>query len=221
MAKVISVAQQKGGAGKSTIAAHLAIALFQQGKRITLIDIDPQGSLTTWHSLREKQFGVGYTGINFISSSGWRVGNAVSQFKANSDFIVIDSPPHTETEAKGAIREADLVIIPMQPSPTDLWATKATLDFAKSEKKLAKVLLNRYNTSSRIARDIASSTSDTLRCSIGNRVLFVSCFMQGRCVTESDPQSQAASEIRDLVSEVLELVGEEVASTPAKVLVDA
>ncbi|MES2214410.1 MAG: ParA family partition ATPase [Pseudomonadota bacterium] len=215
MAKVISIAQQKGGAGKSTIAAHLAVALFQQGKRVTLVDIDPQGSLTMWHSLREKQYGKGYTGINFISSSGWRVGNAISQYKSHSDFIIIDSPPHTETEAKGAIREADLVIIPMQPSPTDLWATKATLDFAKSEKKLVKILLNRYNPTSKIARDVASRISDALICSIGNRVLFSSCFMQGRCVTESDPQSQAANEIKALTEEVLGLMGEGVA-TPLK-----
>lgn len=206
MVKVISIAQQKGGAGKSTIAAHLAVALAQQNRRVALVDIDPQGSLTMWHTLREKQFGKGYTGINFVSSSGWRVGNAISQCKVNVDFVIIDSPPHTETEAKGAIREADFVIIPMQPSPTDLWATKATLDFAKSEKKLVKVLLNRYNPASRIAREITSHISDRLTSHIGNRVVFASCLAQGRCVTESDPQSQAAEEIKALVQEVLELV---------------
>lgn len=207
MAKIITIAQQKGGAGKSTVAAHIAVALFQQGRRVTLVDIDPQGSLTMWHSLRQEKFGKGYTGMNFVSSSGWRLGSAVATAKSNSDFIIIDSPPHTETEAKTAIRAADLVVIPMQPSPTDLWATKATLDFARLEKKMARVLINRNN-SSKVARDIASKTSEAMTASLGSRVLFSSCFTQGACVTETDPHSQAAFEVKALIDEVLELVGE-------------
>ncbi len=210
MARVITVAQQKGGAGKSTVAAHLAVAFFQQGKRVTLIDIDPQGSLTMWHNLREKHFGKNYTGINFVSSSGWRVGNIIGQFKSNSDIIVIDSPPHTETEAKSAIRVADLVIVPMQPSPTDLWATKATLDFAKAEKKLVRVLLNRHSTTSKISREIVGKVTDLLEHSLGNRVLFASCFMQGRSVTETDSHSQAAQEVRDITDEVWALIDDSI-----------
>lgn len=189
------------------MAAHIAVALFQQGRRVTLVDIDPQGSLTMWHELREEKFGKGYTGMNFVSSSGWRLGAAVSTAKSNSDFIIIDSPPHTETEAKTAIRAADLVIVPMQPSPTDLWATKATIDFARLEKKNAKILLNRNN-SSKVAKDIASRTPEAMTASLGSRVLFSSCFMQGACVTETDPHSQAAFEIKTLIEEVLDLIGE-------------
>lgn len=211
MAKIITIAQQKGGAGKSTVAAHVAVALFQQGKRVTLIDIDPQGSLTMWHSLREEKFGKGYTGMNFLSSSGWRLSAALPAAKYNSDFVVIDSPPHTETEAKAAIRAADLVIIPMQPSPTDLWATQATLDFAQSEKKLARVLLNRHN-GSKVARDIASKVEEAMTATLGSRVLFSSCFMQGACVTETDPHSQAAMEVKALIEEALDLVGEKMAA---------
>lgn len=214
MAKIITIAQQKGGAGKSTVAAHIAVALFQQGRRVTLIDIDPQGSLTMWHLLREDKFGKGYTGMNFVNSSGWRLGAVVLTAKSNSDFIIIDSPPHTETEAKTAIKAADLVIVPMQPSPADLWATKATLDFAKLEKKTAKVLLNRNN-SSKIARDIASKTDDVMTASLGSRVLFSSCFMQGACVTETDPHSQAAFEVKTLIEEMLDLVGEKPAVVDA------
>jgi chromosome partitioning protein len=206
MTKIIAVAQQKGGAGKSTVAAHLAVALYQNGKRVTLLDIDPQGSLSMWHQLREKQFGKNYTGITFASSSGWRVGSALGQFKNTSDVIIIDSPPHTETESKSAIREADIVIIPMQPSPTDLWATKATMDFAKSEKKVTRILLNRYNPSSKMAKEVVSKVSDILHNSFGNRVLFASCLLHGKCVTESDPHSQAAAEVRAVTDEIWSLL---------------
>ncbi|MBP7190660.1 MAG: ParA family protein [Rickettsiaceae bacterium] len=209
MAKIITIAQQKGGAGKSTVAAHIAIALSQCGNRVTLIDIDPQGSLTFWNKIREDKFGKGYTGINFVSISGWRVGSSVSQHKENADFIIIDSPPHTETEAKSAIREADIVIVPMQPTPTDLWATKATIDFAKSENKLVKVLLNRHNPNSKLSREIKSQLNDAMENFFGNRVLFSSCLMHGKCVTETDPLSQAACEVKSTIEELLGLFAPE------------
>src|SRR5476649_1783169 len=103
-AKVITIAQQKGGAGKTTVAIHLAVAWKQCGKRVAVVDIDPQGSLTHWHKIREKCFGEGYTGLTFSALSGWRVGSEIARLKRNHDVIIIDSPPHTETETRTAIR---------------------------------------------------------------------------------------------------------------------
>jgi len=202
--KVITIAQQKGGAGKTTVAAHLAVSLAQTGKRVAIIDIDPQGSLTNWHSLREKKFGVGYTGLNFVSSAGWRVESAISNLRGNVDYVVIDAPPHTETESKTAIRASNLIIIPMQPSPTDLWATSSTTEFADAEKIPAKILLNRYNPQSKLTKEIiAQIPGDIFKSSLGNRVAFSSCFLGGVTVTECTPNSIAAEEIRALSREVL------------------
>ena len=120
--------------------------------------------------------------------------------------MVIDSPPHTETEAKAAIRVADLILIPMQPSPTDLWATTATLQFANSEKKLVKIVLNRHNPSSKTAKEVTSGLDSILTSYLGSRVAFSSCFMQGSGVTESEPSSQAANEVKLLTNEVLSLI---------------
>src|SRR5688572_26880668 len=92
MAKVITVAQQKGGAGKTTVAAHIAVALSQKGNRVAIIDIDPQGSLGYWHRVREERFGEGYTGLIFNSLSGWRVGSEISRLRRQCDYIIIDSP---------------------------------------------------------------------------------------------------------------------------------
>ncbi|GAB4164402.1 MAG: ParA family partition ATPase [Rickettsiaceae bacterium] len=208
MLKVITVAQQKGGAGKTTIAAHLAVSLSQTGKRVSIIDIDPQGSLTNWHSLREKRFGLGYTGLNFASSAGWRVESAINNLRNDFDYVIIDAPPHTETESKSAIRASNLIVVPMQPSPTDLWATGATIEFAQSENIPAKILLNRFNPQSKITKEIlAKVKGDRFKCSLGNRVAFSSCFLNGMTVTESAPSSQAATEIKDFTQEVLKIFG--------------
>src|ERR1700730_4414510 len=113
--KVITIAQQKGGAGKTTVAAHLAVAWSQRGKRVAIVDIDPQGSLTHWHKIREERFGDGYTGVTFAALCGWRVGSEIARLRRNHDIIIIDSPPHTETEARTAIRSADFIVVPVQP----------------------------------------------------------------------------------------------------------
>lgn len=217
--KVITVAQQKGGAGKTTVAAHIAIALSQKGRRVAIIDIDPQGSLTHWHGIREERFGEGFTGVTFAAVTGWRVASEVSRLKRNHDYIVIDSPPHTETEARTAIRSADLIIIPVQPSPTDLWASKATIELAKAEKVPVRVLLNRVSHQSKMAQTIAKELPDLAQTTLGNRVLFASSLLEGRCATELEPSSLAALEIKSLIKEILGLmepVEADDAEAPAK-----
>jgi chromosome partitioning protein len=216
MSKVITIAQQKGGAGKTTLAAHLAVALSQKGNRVAVIDIDPQGSMSYWHGIREKRFGEGYTGLTFASVSGWRVASEVSRLKRLCDYVIIDSPPHTETEARTAIRSADLILIPVQPSPTDLWATKATLELAKHERVPVRVVFNRVPPNSRLAATIGAELPDLAETQLGNRVLFASALLEGRTATELDPSSNAAKEIKALVKEVLALIAPEVAEEEVK-----
>lgn len=210
MAKVITVAQQKGGAGKTTLATHLAVALSQKGNRVAVVDIDPQGSMGHWHGVREAALGEGYTGLTFASVSGWRVASEISRLKKTVDYIVIDSPPHTETEARTAIRGADLVVIPVQPSPTDLWATKATLDLAKAERVPVRVVMNRVPANSRLAATIAGELPELSENTLGNRVLFASSLMEGRCATEIDPSSVAAKEVKALVAELVGILNPQV-----------
>ena len=200
--KVITIAQQKGGAGKTTIAAHLAVAFSQKGKRVTAIDIDPQASFTKWHEIRKEKFGEDFTGMNFASISGWRLHNEISAAKHNSDVIIIDSPPHTQTETKTAIRAADLVIIPAQPSPTDLWATDDTMDIVGNERIPHRILLNRVVFNANLTKQISGEFSKVMDTRIGNRVSFASAMVDGRTVTEFLPSSVAAYEIRQLLKEI-------------------
>jgi chromosome partitioning protein len=209
--RIITVAQQKGGAGKTTVAAHLSVALSQRGFRVGVIDVDPQGSLTQWHRIREERFGEGYTGLQFASVSGWRVGSEVSRMKRTCDFVIVDSPPHVETEARTAIRQADLLLVPVQPSPTDLWATQATLQLAKTESIPARIILNRVNAKSKIVEMIEKELTGALtKTRLGNRVIYAAALMEGRGVTEVEPGSPAALEIKALVKEVIGFFPKEV-----------
>jgi chromosome partitioning protein len=173
---------------------------------VAVIDIDPQGSLSHWHNIREKRFGEGYTGLTFAAVTGWRVASEVTRLRRSHDYIIIDSPPHTETEARTAIRSADLIVIPVQPSPTDLWASKATIELAKAEKVPVRVLLNRVPPNSKLAASIAKELPALAETALGNRVVFAASLLEGRCATETEPSGSAALEVKALVKEILALM---------------
>lgn len=204
--KVVTIAQQKGGAGKTTIAVHVAVALVQRGYRVALIDVDPQGSLTKWHYIREERFGEGNTGITFAALSGWRVANEVARLRRTHDIVLIDSPPHVESEARTAIRHADQIIIPVQPSPTDLWATMATVELCRVEEIPAHIVLNRVNPQSRIYERVKQELKGMLLGTLCNRVIFASSLMEGFGVTEVAPSSPAAEEIKHLTLRITNLL---------------
>src|SRR5258707_14098087 len=198
-ASVITIAQQKGGAGKTTLAGHLAIAWAGAGRSVALVDIDPQGSLAAWHALRSERLGNGKTGLDFAAITGWRTEAEVERRARDHDIVVIDSPPHAETEAKLAIRAADLVVVPVQPSPMDVWATKPTLDLAKQEKVRVLLVLNRVppraNLTEAMLAKLAALDAHVADARIGNRVALATSLAEGLGITEAAPSSRAAEEI--------------------------
>ncbi len=205
MAFVVAVAQRKGGAGKSTLAANLAAAFAGQGERVALLDTDPQKTLFHWHDQR------GHAGqranvLDFDAPSGWRVPAACEKLRRSHDVILLDTPPHDDTDARIAIRAADLVLVPLQPSPADLWATSATLDLAKAEKRPVAVALNRVPAQGRLAAEVAAALRGKdltlLGTTLGNRTGFATAFAAGLGVTEAAPRSLAAEEVRALAAAV-------------------
>ncbi len=211
VAQVITVAQQKGGAGKTTMAAHLAVAWAQYGVRVALVDIDPQGSLTHWHDIRVKhQKREGLAPLGFVQCSGVRMTREVDKLKREYDLIIIDSPPHTDSEARTAIRHCDLVLVPMQPSPLDLWATQATLKIAKQEKRPVKMVLNRVNPQAKLSQKMQVELKALSLSLFGNRVAYADALLAGKGVTEAAPRSAAAEEIQLLAEELLNHFGYEI-----------
>jgi chromosome partitioning protein len=212
MALVITVAQQKGGAGKTMLAANLAAVLATRQK-VCLLDIDPQRSLMRWHALRESQ-SKPLPAITFSDVSGWRLKLEIDRLKKTHDVVIVDSPPQIDTDAKLAIRSADLVLVPLQPTPPDLWAAEGTVALATSEKRPVRLVLNRAPTASTlrsmVERDIATAGFTLLTATLGNRAGFANAFAQGMGVTEASPRSQAAQEVRALLTEIDSIVTEAV-----------
>ncbi len=207
MPKIITIAQQKGGSGKSTLAVQLATTLSQKSYKVALLDIDKQKSTSHWYGEREKAFGEGFAGITCRDISGWRISSEIDNIKQEADYIIIDSPPMLETETKSAIRSSDLIIVPMQATPTDLWATKEILECCREAGKLTKILFNRYN-NTKIAKEITSQIDpdNTMKTTLGSRAIFASSMLKGRGVLEVAPKSTAAAELKQLATEIEELI---------------
>jgi chromosome partitioning protein len=205
VAKIITIAQQKGGAGKTTMAAHLAVAWAASGRRrVAVIDTDPQGSLGQWFKVREARMGEGKATMHFSAISGWRVRSEIDRLARTHDLIIIDSPPHTDAEARTAIRAADLVVIPLQPSPMDVWATSATIQICKQERVPVKMVLNRVHPQAKLTQAISGDMIGLTANRFGNRVVFAGSLMQGYGVTEAAPNSLAADEVRALAKEIID-----------------
>ena len=209
-ATIITVAQQKGGAGKTTLAANLAIAYAQGKRKVAVADIDPQQSLTMWHALRQELHGDD-SGITVVPVGGWKLATELDRLRRDYDIVVIDSPPHAETDAKIAVRQARLVVIPVQPSPMDVWATEPILEVAQKEKAPVMLVLNRVparaNLTESMMFEIKDYGAQVSSVRIGNRVAFAGAMLKGLGVTEMEPKGRAAQEIRALSKEILKAAG--------------
>jgi chromosome partitioning protein len=206
-ARIITIAQQKGGAGKTTLAAHLALAWATKGRRVSVIDIDPQASLSSWFRLRRER-NPKSGDIDVTAITGWRVAAEVERQAHDHDLVVIDSPPHAATEARIAVRAASLVVIPVQPSPMDLWATKATLDLTRSERVRALLVLNRVppraNLTEAMLAEFVALNVPVAQTQIGNRIALAASLAEGKGILEAARGSRAAAdEIISLAGEIL------------------
>jgi chromosome partitioning protein len=204
MAMVYTVAQQKGGAGKTMLAANLAAALARH-RRVAVLDIDPQRSLARWHAIRKARARPA-AALTCADVSGWRLDAELDRLRRDYEVVLVDSPPQIDTNARLAVRVADLVLIPVQPSPPDLWAAEAMLKLAGSERRPARIVFNRTPATSRLRdamlADIAERRLSMLTTTLGNRSAYAQAFAEGLGVTEAAPRSSAAAELLALLQEI-------------------
>ncbi|WP_102106938.1 ParA family partition ATPase [Oceaniglobus roseus] len=200
--KVITVAQQKGGSGKTTIAANLAVAFVRAGKSVALLDTDPQGSLGRWFMARH---GDGIADMDFSTASAWGVGYECEKLKKTCDIVILDTPPKVDADLRPSLKISDLVIVPVASSQVDVWAVESVLDLVARERKTALVVLNRFKAGTRVGTDVTAAIGDLdvalAETKLGNRVVYAETLGLGRGVQERG-RGAATDEMAALLSEV-------------------
>ena len=208
MSKVITIAQQKGGTGKTTLAVHLALAFIKyHNLKVAIIDTDPQGSLGKWYMIRSDNKGISNKNLTFKTASLWGAQYESKILKQENDIVIIDTPPKIESDARPAIEAADLVLIPVAPSPVDFWATEAIIEIAKKAKRKILIQINRANLRSKLISKtneyINSINVTAINTLIGHRQIFVASMGEGKTVVEKQRKSKAVDEIKKISEQII------------------
>jgi len=206
VSKVITIAQQKGGSGKTTIAANLATVFAIKNKlSTTILDTDPQGSLGKWFITRQEKLKSKNT-IQFKTASLWGAQYEAKSLKEKSDLVIIDTPPKIDADGRPAIEVADLILIPISPSQVDFWATESIIELAKREKKEILILINRANAKSKLIKEAVKFVNDMkvnkAKTILGNRQIFVSSMGLGLTVVEKQRTGKGSLEMLSLAKEI-------------------
>jgi chromosome partitioning protein len=207
--KIITLANQKGGCGKSTIALNLAIHLGLKNKKALIFDTDPQGSCI--ETLKRRTDNL--VEIIPIFSD---IHREVQKYEDRVDYLIIDTPPHDGETMASAVICSDMVIIPVQDSPLDVRSTKTTVDLVKEARQVnpnIKVyfLLSRIQPKTVLARELAELLRQTygidiFKTEIANRVAYKYAMIYGQGVSEFDKRDASAAEIDSLSAEIMKIV---------------
>lgn len=194
--KIIVLASQKGGAGKTTLCGHLSVQAALDGNKVAIIDTDPQGSLAAWWNERESDSPA------FVSSSITKLQNDIQLIKNEGfDYLFIDTPPAVTETIEKVVGVADLVVIPTRPSPHDLRAVGKTVDIVNDCNKRMVFVINGAANRARISTDAAIALSQhgaVCPTVVYQRTDFASSMIDGRTVQEMDKASKSAIEVREL-----------------------
>ena len=203
--RVIAVLNQKGGSGKTTIATHLARALQLDGADVLLVDSDPQGSARDWAAVREDQ------PLTVVGIDRPTIDRDLKNV-ARKDFVVIDGAPQAADLAVSAIKAADFVLIPVQPSPYDIWATADLVELVKQRIEVtdgrlqAAFVVSRAIKGTKIGAEVAEALAGyglpVLESRITQRVIYPGTAASGTTVMDTEPAGDAAAEVHALAMEL-------------------
>lgn len=190
--KVLSLCSAKGGASKSTLSLHLAVAAELAGIRTAVIDTDPQGTLSAWWQARDATTPVMAPGIVTALPRTLRILE-----EDGYGMVVIDTPPQTTLSISSVIKVSDLVLIPVRPSLADLWAVGGTIDIARKHGVPFAFVLSQATRGATITTQSMAALSEhgPVLGVMHTRVGYAAVLGDGQSIGEQEPRSAAASEI--------------------------
>jgi chromosome partitioning protein len=200
---IVGVLNQKGGVGKTTIAVNLAACFSRAGRRVLLVDADPQGSALAWSGARQAEplFVV-------VGMAKPTLHRELPALKKPYDVVVIDGAPRVNELARAVIMASDLVLIPVQPSPYDVWAAADTAQLVSEARVFkeglrAAFVINRMIAKAAIGRDVITALEQfpeipVLGGPLIQRVIHAESAARGLSVIEAAPHSEAAKELMQL-----------------------
>lgn len=197
--KILALVSQKGGAGKSLISAHLAVAFEESGMKTVVIDLDRQGSVAQWGASRKSD------GPTVVNGRADRLAIMLDTARrAEVDLIIIDTPPHSDKNALNAVSIADLVLIPIRPAIFDLRAIKETVEILKAVRRQDRglIVLNAVPPRGSLGDEAEEASLsygiDVAPIRIGERAALSHALIGGQGITEFEPRGKAAGEVREL-----------------------
>ena len=209
MPQVIAVLNQKGGSGKTTIAINLAHALKLAGSNVLLVDSDPQGSARDWKEANQGQV------LPVVGLDRETLPTDLAAIAGGYDYVVIDGAPQIAKLAAAAIKCADLVLIPVQPSPFDIWATADLVELIKTRQAItegkpqAAFVISRAIKHTKLSQEVNEALEGyelpILEQGTSQRVIYPTAASTGQTVF-SEQGNPAIEEIEALAQEVLELL---------------
>ena len=215
MPDIIAILNSKGGTGKTTLTTNLAGSLYKRGYKVLIVDSDPQGTARDWHAAKPEDADLPAV----IAMDRPTLHKDIPQIESSFDFVLIDGAAKLEDMSASAVKVADLILIPVQPSGYDLWGASDLVSLIHARQSVtdgvprAAFVVSRQIQGTNLADEISEAVESfdlpLLEARTTQRVAFAEAGQSGLTVLDLEPNGKAAQEIEEITSELLGLLGYE------------